>query len=183
MKLKDSKPIIGVVGRPFFMLEHGNILGIPNDIRTAIIKSGGVPIVIMPTKDMIYCNNYEKELLDEDKQILDTQIALCDGILMPGGCKIYNYDKYICEVANEIEMPILGICMGMQVMCNYNNDNKNIKIEGHCIMDDSIYLHNIKVDKKSKLYQIVEKEKFKVNSYHNNMVPNSGYYLVCARSR
>ena len=174
------KPIIGVPARPYLTDNNRNVLCILETIRSAIIQNGGIPIVITPTKNMVYLNNREEELLAEDKEMLNAQISLCDGILMPGGDRIYNYDRYICEVANNKGMPLLGICMGMQVMCNYNNDNKNIKIEGHK-EPTSTYVHNVEIDKKSKLYNILQKEDILVNSLHGYRVPNAGEYTIVAK--
>ncbi len=175
------KPIIGVVARPYITDNNRNALCILENIRTSILNAGGIPQIILPTQNMVYINNRESELTDEDKEILNRQIDLCDGILMPGGDMIYFYDKYICKVANEKKIPLLGICMGMQVMCNYNNDNKNIKIEGHKLPEEA-YVHDVLVNKDSKLYNILKKDNIKVNSLHGYKVPNSGDYEVVAKS-
>jgi putative glutamine amidotransferase len=176
-----KRPIIGVVARPYITDNNRQALCILENVRRNILRAGGIPHIILPTKDIVYINNKESELTDEDKEILDTQINMCDGILMPGGDRIYFYDKYICSKVNEIDMPLLGICMGMQVMCNYNNENVNIKIEGHK-EPDSEYVHDVKILKDSKLYEIVNEENIKVNSLHGYMVPNAGDYTIAAQS-
>lgn len=173
------RPIIGVVARPYITDNKRDVLCILENVRRSIILAGGVPITILPTQDMVYINNRETPLTNEDKEILDTQIDLCDGILMPGGDFLYFYDMYICKKANEKDMPLLGICMGMQVMCNYNNGNKNEFIEGHKSPEEK-YVHEVDIDTNSKLYSIVGKSKIKVNSLHRTKVPNSGEYTVSA---
>ena len=65
--------------------------------------------------------------------------------------------------------------MGMQTMCNYNNDNINIKIENH--YSDSNYKHLVKIDKTSKLYEILNTDEILVNSFHNYKIPNTGSYV------
>lgn len=176
-----SKPIIGVIARPYITDNNRQVLCILENIRRNILRFGGIPMIILPTKDIVYINNKESDLTDEDKEILETQIKMCNGILMPGGDRIYYYDKFICNKVNELDMPLLGICMGMQVMCNYNNNNTNIKIEGHKKPDDE-YVHNVKIQKDSKLYEILQEENIEVNSLHGYMVPNSGDYLTSATS-
>lgn len=176
-----ERPIIGVVARPYTTDNNRQVLCILENVRRHILRAGGIPLIILPTKDIVYINNKESTLTDEDKEILESQINMCDGILMPGGDKIYFYDKYICKKVNEKDMPLLGICMGMQVMCNYNNDNINIKIEGHKKPDDQ-YVHQVNILKDSKLYNIINEEKIMVNSLHGYMVPNSGDYSIAAKS-
>lgn len=176
-----NRPLIGVVSRPYITDNNRQVLCILENVRRHILRAGGIPFIILPTKDMVYINNKESNLTDQDKEILDAQIDICDGILMPGGDRIYFYDKYICKRANEKDMPLLGICMGMQVMCNYNNDNTNIKVEGHKKPDDE-YVHNVEIIKNSKLHDIVQEDNIMVNSLHGYMVPNPGDYTVAAKS-
>ena len=178
---KMNRPVIGVVARPYTTDNNRQVLCILESVRRKIINAGGIPMIILPTQDMVYINNKEKALKDIDKEILDSQIHMCDGILMPGGDMIYFYDKYICEKANEKDLPLLGICMGMQVMCNYNNDNKNIFIDGHNKPDDE-YVHDVVIDTNSNLFNIIGKNTIKVNSLHRTKVPNSGSYNVVATS-
>ncbi len=174
-----KRPLIGVVARPYITDNNRQVLCILENVRRNIINAGAIPMIILPTQDMVYIGNKENELTKNDKEILDAQIDMCDGILMPGGDRIYYYDKYVCQRANEKDLPLLGICMGMQVMCNYNNDNVNVKVEGHKKPLDE-YVHDVEVYKDSKLYSIIEEENLKVNSLHGYMVPNPGEYTIAA---
>ena len=176
-----DRPIIGVSARPYITDNGRNALVILESIRRVIINNGGIPHIILPTQDMVYMNNRETPLTDKDKEILDAQINMCDGILMPGGDFMYFYDNYICEKANKKDMPLLGICMGMQVMCNYNNDNKNIFIEGHKDLQKE-YVHSVNIVPGTKLYDIIGEEKIMVNSIHRTKVPNSGDYSISAKA-
>lgn len=176
-----DRPIIGVSARPYITDNGRNALVILESIRRAIINNGGIPHIILPTQDMVYMNNRETPLTDTDKEILDAQIDMCDGILMPGGDFMYFYDRYICDRANEKDMPLLGICMGMQTMCNYNNENKNIFIEGHKDLTKD-YVHSVNIIPGTKLYDIIGETKIMVNSIHRTKVPNSGDYSVCAKA-
>lgn len=173
-----NRPIIGVVARPYITDNNRDVLCILESMRRCILNAGGIPHVILPTQDMVYINNRETPLTDEDKEILNAQIDMCDGVLMPGGDFLYFYDMYVCKRVNELDKPLLGICMGMQVMCNYNNENRNIFIDGHKKTDK--YVHDVHIDKSSKLYSIIGKEDITVNSIHRTKVPNSGEYKVVA---
>lgn len=168
-------------GRPCISgIDNLKLIGITDETRKAVITSGGIPIIICPTQDIIYYGSNEYELSLKDKELLDNQIDLCDGIIMPGGYKIFNYDNYICYKANKINIPLLGICMGMQIMCNYNNENINIKVEGHR-KKDTTCTHKVEISKKSNLYSILRKEKIDTNSFHSYAVPNSGDYSVVGK--
>lgn len=175
--------IIGIVGRPGELKTTKLNIGVLENYRKAIIKSGGVPILILPPQDIDYYDKSLEEipsLTQEEKKILEKQIDLCDGILMPGGHVMHEYDKYICDYCNRNDIPLLGICMGMQVMCNYNNDNKNIKIENETHYEDALYKHDVNINKDSILYSILEEENIMVNSYHKYKVSNSGSYKISA---
>lgn len=179
------RSIIGIVGRCSVSMLEKTSIEVLDSYRIAIIKSGGIPIVILPPQDINYYNAIPKEinkLTDNEKEILDRQLHLCDGVILPGGTKRFEYDNYICEYCNKFNIPLLGICMGMQIMCNYNNDNKNIKIDddSHYSLDN--YKHKIKINKNSKLYNILNKEEILVNSFHHYKVANSGSYQIIATS-
>jgi len=171
------KPIIGIVGRNDLSHTNKPTICTFENYRKAIINYGGIPILILPPQQINYYEKNPKDvtpLTIEEKEIIITQINLCDGIIMPGGSKIFEYDKFICDYCNKKYIPLLGICMGMQIMCNYNNDNKNIKIENH--FSETDYKHLVKINKNSKLYDILKKEEILVNSFHNYKVPNTGNY-------
>ena len=73
---KMKKPIIGVVARPYITDNNRQVLCILENVRRHILRAGGIPLVLLPTQDMIYINNKEKELSQEDKEILDRQIDM-----------------------------------------------------------------------------------------------------------
>ena len=75
------RPIIGVSARPYITDNGRNALVILESIRRNIMRIGGIPHIILPTQDMVYMNNRETPLTDEDKEILDAQIDMCDGII------------------------------------------------------------------------------------------------------
>ena len=177
------KSIIGIVGRCGLSVFGKNNIEIFETYRNAVIKSGGIPIVILPPQTIEYYDIAPKnvnQLTEDEKDILNEQLKLCDGVIIHGGVKQFEYDKYICDYCNKNNVPLLGICMGMQVMCNYNNDNKNIKIEddSHYSLDD--YKHYVKIDKNSKLFEILDTDKIMVNSFHHFKVNNSGSYKIVA---
>ena len=113
------KPIIGVV--PTLSLNTGpSIFGdtfqYVHSYTQRIVETGGLPIgLIMPNGD-----------LD-----LET-LSMCDGIVIPGGSKIWHYIYHIMYYAIKNDIPLLGICLGSQAMSIYSEmkekiDNNEIK--------------------------------------------------------
>lgn len=172
-----NKPIIGIVARIEKVdnpLYNRNVMSVIEDYRRAIILSDGIPMMIMPTEDVKFSKfkeeNYISESLNESiKSDLIKQIKLCDGILLPGGCKIFEYDKFICKYALDNDIPLLGICLGMEIMAVVDSNNEKVieKIDNgvnHKSLDT--FVHNVKLDENSKLYNIVGSKEFRINSRH-----------------
>lgn len=182
------KPIIGIIGRPNFPDENSSIFVVADYYRKAIIKNGGIPFLILPPQLIEYNNSKPSEvarLTENEKEDLLRQLELCNGILMPGGYKVFEHDFFILEYAINNDIPVLGICLGMQIMSNYkeeyyNEKNENIKINHYDL--DNEYSHTVKIYKDSKLYSIFRQEEIRVNSLHNYHVVKGGKYKVVGLS-
>ena len=114
-----TKPIIGIVGRSDTSSEDYNIICCFENIRRSIIKKGGIPILILPNQDLDYesiSSHDIDKLTMEQKNDLIRIIDMCNGILMPGSYRLFEYDKFIYEYSLNKNIPILGICGGMQLM-------------------------------------------------------------------
>lgn len=177
------KPIIGIVGRIEKVdnpLYNRNVMSVVEDYRRAICASGGIPIMIMPTENIEF-SKFKEERFEEGniiKEDLIEQIKLCDGILLPGGCKIFEYDKFICEYALENNIPLLGICLGMEIMAAVDSKNEKtieqIGNDNHRSLDT--FVHKVKINKESYLYNIVGNEEFNVNSRHRCKVTKTNKF-------
>ena len=144
------KPIIGIVGIDDYSIKQKSTICIFENYRKAIIKYGGIPIVILPPLLIDYYKTRPKDtnkLNNEDKELLIKQINLCDGIIIPGGSKRFEHHVFICDYCNKKNIPLLGICMGMQTMCNYNNNNQNIVIENKFHNSKNNYKHLVNIKK------------------------------------
>lgn len=184
--------IIGISSRYFCDDDlKGSIIGIPEAYRRAVLKCGGTPIMILPPQDVEYYSSIPSKLNKltnfEKEKIID-QLKLCDGVIIPGGIKRFEYDIFILKYCLDNDIPILGICLGMQIftMMDENGDmvHFNRKIESnidHFILDND-EVHKVKIDKKSKLYKILGVQSFTVNSRHRMEVTNPGVFEIVGYS-
>lgn len=169
------KPIIGIVARPNTSNTPRSIFYINKEINDAIIRNGGTSIVILPPvlEELIGKNidntlQLTEEQFEEIKRIID----MCDGIICPGGNDFYDYDLRIIEYCHKINKPLLGICLGMQTMsCLFNGKMKDFNNLNH--KSEEKYVHKVKIDKNSKLYNILKKEYVEVNSRHKSYIGNT----------
>ena len=180
--MNNEKPIIGIIARPY-KVEEFNILGVFESYRKAIIKSGGIPILILPPQDVDYVKYSPGDLPNltpEEKNLIISQIKLCDGILLPGGSKRYEYDRFITEYCLNEDIPALGICLGMQLLATHifrdTLEFTDKDLNHHKPGVDNV--HRVNIDKNSKLFQIVGKEEILVNSRHKYKVTDIGNFEV-----
>ena len=155
------------------------------DTEEQSLKLGGIPFSILPIQDLEYPHyglEEDRELNHEEKEDLLRVLKMCDGIVIPGGCKIYFYDKFIADYAIENNIPVLGICLGMQTLASVDcRDEKVVKkIENgvnHQIKEH--FAHKVKINKDSMLYDIVKSEEFLVNSKHKcNVIKTNHFDIV-----
>ncbi len=181
------KPFIGILGRSEESKTEMPLISVQEKERMAVIKSGGIPFLILPPQTVEYRRSIPRELsklTPEEKEMIDRQLEVADGILLPGGDISYEYDRYVVAKAIEKNIPLLGICMGMQVMSFYNKQPnlKKIEKESSHFNRKKKYVHQTFVDTKSKLYQILKQEKIEVNSIHHYEVQKDSQFKIAAIS-
>lgn len=172
-----EKPIIGIISRPA-ILDKISILKINESVRLAINNFGGIALGILPCQNFEYNKispeNVDK-LTDKEKQDIIEQIKLCDGIIMPGGNKWYEYDEFISSYAIENDIPILGLCMGMQILASTSTDSDKI-INDNTVKNATTinhnqpnvnYVHSVYIKANTLLYDIFQKDIILVNSRHS----------------
>ena len=91
---------------------------------------------------------------------------------MPGGSDIYEYDRFICKYATDNDIPILGICLGMQIM----EEKYLTKTKTH----HQGINHNIITENGSIINRLIGDTL--VNSRHNDCISNTDNYYITARS-
>ena len=136
------KPVIGIISRDYFSQTNKKINIVYKDIITSVHQSGGIPIGI------------------PSNQNIEEYLNICQGFILQGGDDINKYNLQIIETLKAKNIPTLGICLGMQEMFYQNN---LIEVQNHHINS----LHEIKINKDTLLYKILQKNKILVNSRHN----------------
>lgn len=189
----SKKPIIGLIGRPDMASDDDKVICIWEGTRRSIVKKGGIPLLILPNQDIEYEIVRPRDvdrLTEEEKQDLIKIIDLCDGILIPGGYKWYEYDEFIYNYACEKNMPILGICAGMQMMARIDMNKEEITVDTTILNDTDInhhqrdekYVHNINIENNTLLKAIIGKNNIKVNSKHNYHINTINEFKISAYS-
>lgn len=182
------RKMIGILGRPASDSEKDNLVGIYDGFRIALVKKNCIPFMIIPPTDIDYEKLEKKDipkLSTKEKEDLKTMVDLCDGIIIPGGYKWFNYDEYVVNYAIKKDIPILGICMGMQLLAKYDNQQNCLNLIqseiNHCKQGEK-YVHKINIEEDSLLYKIVGTKKIKVNSKHRFHVNKINQFKVSALS-
>ena len=151
------KPIIGIISRKGISDSGNSTLIVYYDIVSSVIKSGGIPIGIYNDNINDYYN-------------------ICDGFILQGGDIIDSNNLGIIRKLNNDNIPVLGICLGMQEMA--------ISFSGNLIdISSSVEekFHSIKIDTNSLLYRIVSSEYITVNSRHKSIVKDTNL-MISARN-
>lgn len=155
---------------------------------SAVEDAGAVPFIIPVSND-----------LEKTKKLID----LCDGLLFPGGEDIdpgyygENPNKNLGEIRPEVDKflfhsllyaleqrkPALGICKGMQMMVVATGGSLYQDIYSqreeetflHCQSGRRTYgVHQVQIDKDSRLFQILETGQIATNSMHHQSVRTLG---------
>lgn len=126
-----------------------------------------IPIIIPPTN------------LKIDYNILN----LCEAFIIIGGKKVHKYHFEVIDYALKTNKKLLGICLGMQAIAMYSNNDleeKTIyKVNNHYFdnithKNKELLVHDIDISKDSLLSKILG-EKLKVNSIHNYAISKVSY--------
>ncbi len=168
------KPFIGIMERPEKTRGHNDVTVMYDDVRMVVVACGGIPIGIVPPSTTCYVDQKASDvpaLTEEEKNDLTRLLDLCSGVIFPGGDEVMDYDLYALDYCYKHQLPTLGICMGMQAMGVYFHGNlKEIHSSCNHRQKKRDYAHEVILDKSSKLYQIMQREIVKVNSFHKYMV-------------
>ncbi|HYE80749.1 MAG TPA: gamma-glutamyl-gamma-aminobutyrate hydrolase family protein [Clostridia bacterium] len=183
------KPVIGITT---FMGDKTGYYSISGNYTDSVFLAGGIPVCI----PVIY-----------NEKDYDSYMNIIDCIIFTGGADISplyygenptsllnnmssirdDYEIGLFKTVYENNVPILGICRGIQLI--------NVALGGSLYQDinaqlpdtlghspggtavDELY-HSINIEKKSKLYNIFNEDRINVNSFHHQAVKKLGNNLV-----
>ena len=102
---------------------------------------------------------------------------------MPGGDCVSEIDLFIIDYCYKNNIPLLGICLGMQEIAYYFDKKSIEKIPTNMHFDAKAnYVHPIKLTKKGYLYTLLKTPTINVNSRHNYHIEANKNYIVEAKN-
>ena len=189
---KDA-PVIGITGN----FSDGNLTLAPG-YYTSILQAGGIPFIIPPF---------------ENNDILISLLNQVDALLFTGGADInplflheepvkdlHNINPYrdrqellLARLAANRQIPILGICRGMQIMnvalggtlfqdIHTQMEGKRIKHSQE--LERTFASHTIQIEEDSLLARIMKTTTLPVNSFHHQAInqPAPGFRISAIAS-
>lgn len=181
------KPIIGITTMHEIEIEKSFTLASNNYLR-AVEAAGGVPLFLPITEELEDIKSY---------------LNIIDGIVFTGGGDISplkygenplqiefrinnsrdNFEFNLFLEAYNMDMPILGICRGAQLInvalggSLYQDINLQFSnCHGHMQSEMQVYdfFHQVIIDKDSKLFDIFKSRELEVNSFHKQAIKALG---------
>lgn len=188
----SKRPLIVVtVGKQNQATARGEVQAITTgcnvDYVNAVLRSGGAP-VLLPRM--------------AERDAIRVIVEAADGVILTGGGDVvslaygeepHERSKYqdpvrdemefeVVKVAMERDLPVLGICRGMQVL--------NVALGGTLIQDipsqvpgavkhyseglHTVLLHSIDIEKNSLLARVLDTDEMAINSWHHQAVKDVG---------
>ena len=117
----------------------------------------------------------------DTKEVLLSVLEHVEGILLPGGYTVGNWDYFLIGYAVSHHLKLLGICQGMQSMALWQSRDYLIPIGSDLHHQKEGYVHSVVLED-SRLKQILGMHSIYVNSYHYQTVKNSCCFRVVGKS-
>jgi len=171
------KPIIGIIGKvqPQYGEDIWHRIDEVDELRYLVVKNGGIAIMLLPTEETLKFNDNDIKdntiLSEKEKSELYRQIELCDGFILQGGLYSSNYEIEMAKKIIELDKPLIGICAGFNnILRAIGTDVIEDKTKSHDIYDKN-YRHKISIVNGTKLYDLINKDEYYVNSIHSMIAP------------
>ena len=187
-----TAPVIGLTGN----FQDGNCM-LAEGYYQSILKAGGTPFII-PCYD--------------DADTLINTLEKLDGILLTGGADINplflgeepvkelhginprrdRQELLLTRLAADRQIPILGICRGIQTMNaafggplyqDIHSQMEGTRIKHSQELDRSYASHTVTIEKDTLLHNLFKADTIAVNSFHHQAVKEAAPgFRVCARA-
>ena len=187
-----TAPVIGLTGN----FQDGNCM-LAEGYYQSILKAGGTPFII-PCYD--------------DADTLINTLEKLDGILLTGGADINplflgeepvkelhginprrdRQELLLTRLAADRQIPILGICRGIQTMNaafggplyqDIQSQMEGTRIKHSQELDRSYASHTVTIEKDTLLHNLFKADTIAVNSFHHQAVKEAAPgFRVCARA-
>lgn len=189
---KQTGPIIGLTGN----FRDGDCT-LAEGYYQSILKAGGVPLII-PSYD--------------DINRLNDTLDMLDGILLTGGADINplflgeepikelhginprrdRQELLLTKLAVDRQIPILGICRGIQTMNaalggtlyqDIHSQMEGTRIKHDQDLERSYASHTVSIEEGTLLHQLFQTDHIAVNSFHHQAIKEAAPgFRVCARA-
>ncbi|MBQ8588889.1 MAG: gamma-glutamyl-gamma-aminobutyrate hydrolase family protein [Firmicutes bacterium] len=196
------KPLIGItvnydIKDEIGMVTHFGTVGqqwnyIASDYVDAVVKAGGIPVLIPVYGDAEVTRSVTERLdgllisggNDVDPRRFGVRAkSYCGGICVPRDEQELELARYVIE---ETNIPVLGICRGIQVMniamggTVYQDLEKEGGFEMHSaeMYPRTAVVHEVMLSEGSMLRSVLGEETIGVNSYHHQAVKETGCGFV-----
>ncbi|WP_174614695.1 gamma-glutamyl-gamma-aminobutyrate hydrolase family protein [Virgibacillus ihumii] len=188
------KPLIGITahidngdpndlypGHPLIYTDHQYVKALENHEMMVVI----IP-VIKNQSEIPYYLDFLDGIVLTGGGYLDLDIPIEHTSTLRGtGDERFSFESALLDSALRLNMPILGICRGMQMinevlggtLKTLTSDDHHQEIRG---IAGSIPTHDIIITPDSKLGQMLEKNEISVNSFHRQVIdiPGKGIQVV-----
>jgi gamma-glutamyl-gamma-aminobutyrate hydrolase PuuD len=151
-----------------------------SELNNTLISFGAAPVLFMyPTVSL---HSLKEEELDlQGKEYVYKCLESVDGVVIPGGDMGFNnYDIEIVKKCIENDIPILGICAGMQTMAVATSGKVRKMPENDIHNTKKLHAHEVRIEEKTYLQDIFDANEIEVNSRHFDIVVDPGLYKVSA---
>lgn len=176
----SAYPVIGITGN------YGDqTCKLAEGYYKSVIKSGGIPIIIPPFAGT---------------DLIINILKCIDGLILSGGGDFdpryageepdpklgeVNAERdlpelFITRLAYNRQIPILGICRGIQTLAmaldgKVKQDITDVATINHSQNEErSVATHQVNIEEDSILYKLYEKKQLAVNSFHHQAVSDCG---------